>query len=77
MTSTGKKKKEQRSRRIYLHPNRRIKMKIGTEERRRRQKKNVRHQINTTIKKQQLAREKGKNRDHKEYINLQSNEESK
>ena len=30
--------------------------------------KNVRHQINTTIKKQQLAREKGKNRDHEENI---------
>ena len=39
--------------------------------------KNVRHQINTTIKKQQLAREKGKNRDHEEYIYLQTNEESK
>ena len=46
---------------------RRITNEIGTEERRRRQKKNVRHQINTTIKGQQLAREKRKNRDHEEY----------
>ena len=37
------------------------------QKRRRRQKKNVRHQINTTIKKQQIAREKRKNRDHKQY----------
>ena len=61
MTSTGKReKKEQRSRRIYLHPIMKNQNEIGTEERRRRQKKNVRHQINTTIKKQQMARERKK-----------------
>ena len=40
---------------------------IGTEEWRRRKKKNVRHQI-IILKKQQIASEKGKNRDHEEYI---------
>ena len=44
MTSTGKKKKEKRSRRIYTYPLMKNQNEIGTEERRRRQKKNVRHQ---------------------------------
>ena len=42
-------------------------MKIGTEERRRRQKKKCKTSNHNTIEKQQIAREKGKNRDH-EYI---------
>ena len=68
MTSTDKReRKKQRSQRIYTYILMKNQNEIGTKERRRRQKKNVRHQINTTIKKQQLAREKGKNRDHKEY----------
>ena len=60
MTSTGKKKKEQRTQRMYTYILMKNQNEIGTEERRRRQKKNVRHQINTTIKKQQLARERKK-----------------
>ena len=40
---------------------------IGTKERRRRQKKKCKTSNNNTIKKQQIAREKGKNRDHEEY----------
>ena len=42
MTTTGKKKKEQRSRRIYTYRLMKNQNEIGTEERRRRQKKNVR-----------------------------------
>ena len=45
MTSTGKKKKEQRSQRIYLLAIMKNQDEIGTKEKRRRQKKNVRHQI--------------------------------
>ena len=69
MTSTGKKKKEQRSRRIYTYRLMKNQNEIGTEERRRRQKKNVRHQIIILLKRTTtIAREKRKNRDHKEYI---------
>ena len=44
MTSTGKKKKEQRTQRMYTYILMKNQNEIGTEERRRRQKKNVRHQ---------------------------------
>ena len=62
---------------IYLQTNEESKWKLEQKREEEDKRKNVRHQINTTIKKQQLAREKEKNRDHEEYILTLFNEESK
>ena len=54
---------------IYLPTNEESQMKLEQKRRRRRQKKNVRHQIIILLKRTTtIAREKRKNRDHKEYI---------
>ena len=77
MTSTGKKKKEQRSRKIYTYTLMKNQNEIGTEERRRRQKKNnVRHQRIILLKNNNYQERKERTEITKNILTFY-NEESK